>query len=162
MTVLDIRREFLVCLFLVIVSFLVYGQTGNHEFIDFDDDIYVTQNHHVQAGLTPDSIAWAFTTTSIANWHPLTWLSHMLDIQLYGMNPGSHHLTNVLFHIANTLLLFLILTRTTGNLWQSAFVAVLFAIHPLHVRLQGDSVADANSGVKPSLPMVNPEPKCFT
>ncbi|MBW2538391.1 MAG: tetratricopeptide repeat protein, partial [Deltaproteobacteria bacterium] len=131
-TIFNIRLDILVCLFLAIVTLAVYWQVINYAFV-FDDDLYVAENFHVRRGLTSETVAWAFTTTSIANWHPLTWLSHMLDIQLYGLNPGSHHLTNVLFHIANTLLLFLILTRMTGALWQSAFVAVLFALHPLHV-----------------------------
>ena len=94
---------------------------------------YFTNNPHVQAGLTLESITWAFTSTRASNWHPLTWLSHMLDCQIYGMNPGQHHLTNVLFHILNTLLLFFVFKRMTQNLWQSGFVAALFGLHPLHV-----------------------------
>jgi Tfp pilus assembly protein PilF len=138
-TVFNIRREFLVGLFLVIVPLLVYGQIGNHPFIDFDDDIYVTRNHHVQAGVTPNSIAWAFSfeDKDKTYWHPVTWLSHMLDCQLYGLRPGMHHLTSLMLHIANGLLLFLVLKQITGTLWRSAFVAALFALHPLNV----DSVA---------------------
>ena len=128
-----IRREGVICLILVIAIIAVYWQVGNHEFVDFDDNEYVTKNRHVQAGLTSDSITWAFTSTHAANWHPLTWLSHMLDCQIYGLNPGGHHLTNVLLHILNTILLFLIFRRMTGALWKSAFVAALFALHPLHV-----------------------------
>ena len=128
-----IRREGVICLILVIAILAVYWQVGNHEFVDFDDNEYVTKNRHVQAGLTSDSITWAFTSTHAANWHPLTWLSHMLDCQIYGLNPGGHHLTNVLLHILNTILLFLIFRRMTGALWKSAFVAALFALHPLHV-----------------------------
>jgi len=128
-----IRREGVICLILVIAILAVYWQVGNHEFVDFDDNGYVTENRQVQAGLTPDSIIWAFTSTHAANWHPLTWLSHMLDCQIYGLNPGGHHLTNVLFHILNTILLFLIFRRMTGALWKSAFIAALFALHPLHV-----------------------------
>lgn len=130
---LQIRSDLLICLFLVMAILFVYWQVRNHDFINFDDDLYVTINPHVQAGLTLDSITWAFTSTHASNWHPLTWLSHMLDCQIYGMNPGQHHLTNVLFHILNTLLLFFVFKRMTQDLWQSGFVAALFALHPLHV-----------------------------
>jgi len=130
---LHIRPDLLISLFLVIAVLAVYWPVRNHDFINFDDDLYVTINPHVQAGLTLDSITWAFTSTHAANWHPLTWLSHMLDCRIYGMNPGQHHLTNVLFHILNTLLLFFVFIRMTQDLWQSGFVAALFALHPLHV-----------------------------
>ena len=130
---LQIRLDLLVCLFFVIAVLAVYWQVRNHDFINFDDDLYITMNPHVQAGLTWDSITWAFTSTHASNWHPLTWLSHMLDCQIYGMNPGQHHLTNVLLHILNTILLFLVFKRMTKDLWQSAFVAALFGLHPLHV-----------------------------
>lgn len=106
-TFFNIRCDLLICLFLVLATLTVYWQVRNHEFVDFDDDLYVTQNPHVRGGLTSESMIWAFTATHSSNWHPLTWLSHMLDVQLYGMDPGRHHLTNVLFQIANTLLLFL-------------------------------------------------------
>jgi len=129
----NIRCDLLISLFLVVTIIAVYGQTGHYDFVDFDDDFYVRDNPHIRDGLTPESVIWAFTTGRAANWHPLTWLSHMLDIELYGMNPGQHHLSNVLFHIANTLLLFFVFRRMTGDLWPSAFVAALFALHPLHV-----------------------------
>ncbi len=128
-----IRYDILVCLFLVAATIAVYWQIGNHTFVNYDADKYVTDNQHVQAGLTSESITWAFTSTHASNWHPLTWLSHMVDCQFYGLNPKGHHLTNVLFHILNSILLFLIFRRMTGDLWKSAFVAALFAIHPLHV-----------------------------
>ncbi|MCG6917595.1 MAG: tetratricopeptide repeat protein [Deltaproteobacteria bacterium] len=105
----------------------------NHNFIRLDDDEYVTENSHVNTGLSWDNITWAFTSTHAANWHPVTWLSHMLDCELFGLNPKGHHLTSILFHLLNTLLLFLILQRMTGTLWRSGFVAGLFALHPLHV-----------------------------
>lgn len=127
------HRYFLVCLFLIISTFSVYWQVHNYEFINFDDDLYITDNLNVQAGLTIESITWAFTTIHASNWHPLTWLSHMLDCQLYGLNPEGHHVTNLLFHIANSLLLFFVFKRMTGHFWRSAFLASLFAIHPLHV-----------------------------
>jgi tetratricopeptide (TPR) repeat protein len=126
-------REGVVCLFLVIAVLAVYWQVGNHEFVNYDDDQYVTENRHVQAGLTLESIAWAFTSTHASNWHPLTWLSHMLDCQIYGLNPPGHHFTSVFFHILNSILLFLVFKRMTGAFWKSAFVATLFALHPLHV-----------------------------
>ena len=128
-----INRDILICLFLAVVTLAIYWQVYNHEFINYDDDEYVTQNIFVRKGLTVESVIWAFTTGHFSNWHPLTWLSHMLDYQLFGLNPGCHHIINVLFHIANTLLLFLILKYMTGAFWRSAFVAVFFAVHPLHV-----------------------------
>jgi tetratricopeptide (TPR) repeat protein len=129
-----LHRDAFVCLFLIVITLAVYWQVSNHEFVIYDDDVYVTENHHVQAGLTHESLKWAFTTTWATNWHPLTWLSHMLDCQLYGLNPSGHHLTNVLLHLANTLLLFLVLKRMTGTTLQSAVVAALFALHPLHLQ----------------------------
>jgi tetratricopeptide (TPR) repeat protein len=129
----NVRSEIWVCLFLVIATLTVYWQMRNYTFINYDSRKYVTDNHYVKAGLTLKSMAWSFTAVHASNWHPLTWLSHMLDSQLYGMNPGRHHLTNLLFHILNTLLLFFVLKRMTGALWQCGFVAALFALHPLHV-----------------------------
>ena len=123
----------LICLALALVTTALYWPITHHDFVNFDDDDYITNNSHVQAGLTWGGVIWAFQTGAAANWHPLTWLSHMLDCQLYGLNPGGHHSTNLLFHVANTLLLFLWLRQLTGALWRSAFVAALFAWHPLHV-----------------------------
>ncbi len=112
-TFFNIRLDLLIALVLILAILAVYWQMRSYEFIDFDDNFYVTDNPHVQAGLTRESIVWAFTASHAANWHPITWLSHMLDVELYGMNPGQHHLTNLLFHIANTLLLFFVLKRMT-------------------------------------------------
>ena len=125
--------KILIPLVLALVTIAVFWQVRDHEFINLDDEQYVTQNPHVRGGLTAGGLAWAFTTTHASNWHPLTWLSHMVDSQLFGMNPAGHHLVNLLFHLANTLLLFLVLNRMTQALWQSAAVAFLFALHPLHV-----------------------------
>src|SRR5664280_1385538 len=152
-----------VCIFLVAIIWVVFGQTLRHAFIDFDDDLYVYENPTVTRGLNLKGIEWAFTHRVCANWHPLTMMSHMLDCQLYGLNAGGHHLTNVLLHTASVILLFLVLRRmmglrpeksigattpqagvrpdkgigaTTpqaGVLWRSAFVAAVFAIHPLRV-----------------------------
>jgi tetratricopeptide (TPR) repeat protein len=116
------------------LTLLAYSDTFSFPFVDFDDQYYVTYNRHVHAGLTADGIRWAFTTFEAANWHPLTWLSLELDSDLYGgPKPGGFHLTNVLLHIANTLLLFWVLDGMTGRVWRSAVVAGLFAVHPLHV-----------------------------
>ncbi len=125
--------DVMVCLFIILSTFSVYWQIHNYDFVNFDDYKYVSDNRHVQVGLTIESITWAFTTFHAGNWHPLTWLSHMLDYQLYGLNPGGHHITNLFFHIANSLLLFFVFRKMTGHFWQSAFLALLFALHPLHV-----------------------------
>jgi Flp pilus assembly protein TadD len=101
--------------------------------VNFDDGKYILENPHVRTGLTAEGFIWAFTSSYASNWHPLTWLSHMLDVQLFGLDPGPHHLVNVLFHSVNAVLLFLLLLRMTGAYWQSVFVAALFALHPLHV-----------------------------
>ena len=114
----------IICIFLVISTFIVYSQIQKHEFLNYDDNVYVTENNHVKSGLTHESIVWAFKPHA-SNWFPLTWLSHMLDYQLYGSNPKGHHLTNLFFHIANALILFLVLLRMTGASWQSGFVATL-------------------------------------
>jgi tetratricopeptide (TPR) repeat protein len=125
--------QLLPVLFLIVATLFLFWPVRNCEFINLDDDIYVYDNPQVRAGLTLKGVIWAFTTMHMGNWHPLTWLSHMLDCELYGLNPGAHHLTSLLFHIANTLLLFWVLKRMTGRLWPSSFVAALFALHPLHV-----------------------------
>jgi len=128
-----IRPEILICLFLVIATLAVYWQLRNYEFVGFDDDVFILQNSKVQNGLALDSISWAFRFDDMTYWHPLTWLSYMLDIELYGMNPGAHHMTNVLLHMVNAVLLFIVFNKMTGALWKSATVAALFALHPLNV-----------------------------
>ena len=127
------RHAVSVCVLLTIATLAVFWQVTDHEFINFDDNRYITENRHVLSGISPATLKWALTTSYTGYWHPLTWLSHMLDVQLFGLNAGRHHLMNVFLHIINTLLLFLILRRTTKALWSSAFVAALFALHPLHV-----------------------------
>ena len=122
----------LIGLALGVITLALYLPALRHEFVAYDDQQYVTENAHVQAGLTPGSIAWAFGFHA-DNWHPLTWLSHMLDCQVYGLNPLGHHLTNVLLHVANSVVLFLVLRRLTGATWRSGCVAALFGWHPLHV-----------------------------
>ncbi len=123
----------LVCALLIVSTFAVYRQAGTHEFINYDDNLYITENPHVQQGLTGASIGWAFTTTETGNWHPLTWLSLMTDVRLFGLDPGSHHLVSVGFHILNSLLLFVLFRKMTASVWPGACVAALFALHPLHV-----------------------------
>lgn len=127
------RLERLVCLLLIVATLAVFQQLPEYDFVNIDDYYYVTENVHVTRGLTREGIIWAFTTLHANNWHPLTWLSHMLDCQLFGLKPGMHHLTNLLLHMANSTLLLLVLKRMTGALWRSAFAAALFALHPLHV-----------------------------
>jgi len=127
------RRSLWICLALAALTVAVYAPALRCQFIALDDPVYVSQNQHVRAGLTPANIAWAFTVNTVGNWHPLTLLSHMLDCQIYGLRPWGHHLTNVLLHAANTVLLFLVLMRMTGAVGRSACVAVLFAVHPVHV-----------------------------
>ncbi|MGO8681816.1 MAG: hypothetical protein ACLQU6_12980, partial [Limisphaerales bacterium] len=122
-----------VCIFLAAITLAVFGQTLGHDFVNYDDNMYVYENAQVAKGLTWEGFRWALTYGQIGHWHPLTWLSHMLDCQLYGLQPGGHHLTNILLHTATAILLFLVLRRMTGFLWRSAFVAAVFAIHPLHV-----------------------------
>ncbi len=123
-----------VCCLLALAVAVVFGQTRRYDFVNFDDDVYVYDNPHVAGGLTPQTVAWSFTTFDSSNWHPLTWLSHALDCQLYGtQHPGWHHLTNVVLHAAVAILLFLVLWQMTGSLWPSAFVAAVFAVHPLRV-----------------------------
>ena len=126
-------RPGLAIILLITLALLPYLQTLGHDFVNYDDNFYVSENPHVQQGLTLNGIVWAFTTFKGGNWHPLTWLSHMLDVSVWGNKPGGHHFTNVILHAANTLLLFLIFSRLTGALWRSALVAALFAVHPLHV-----------------------------
>jgi tetratricopeptide (TPR) repeat protein len=111
----------------------VYARVGGFRFVNFDDDLYVTQNPIVQRGLTWEGVAWAFTSVRTFYWHPLSWLSHMLDCELYGLDPGMHHITNVFLHAAITVLLFLLLRRMTGAPWRSAAAAAVFALHPLRV-----------------------------
>lgn len=122
-----------ICLALAVATIAVYARVATHEFIDMDDFHYILHNPRVVRGLTWDAVTWAFTTGHADNWHPLTWLSHMLDVELFGLRPGLHHLGGVAFHVANTLLLFGLLQRMTGKPWRSALVAGLFALHPLHV-----------------------------
>jgi len=122
-----------VCLLLALATLIIYAKTGTYGYTAYDDDQYVYQNPWVQAGLTIPRAAWAFTTFYFSNWHPLTWISYMLDFTLFGLNPGAEHLVNVALHLGSTLLLFLALERMTRQPWRCAVVAAIFAVHPLHV-----------------------------
>lgn len=127
------RYSMILCVVLIGLTVVIFWQTSHHQFISFDDPLYVTNNQHVKEGITWKNMAWAFTTATASNWHPLTWLSHMVDVEIFSLNPRGHHLTSVFIHILSTLLLFLLLDQITGALWRSLFVAALFALHPLHV-----------------------------
>jgi tetratricopeptide (TPR) repeat protein len=128
------RRQVLgVCFFLVAITWLVFGQTIRYDFVNYDDNDYVYANPAITSGLTLHGIIHAFSGRHARNWHPLTTLSHMLDCQLWGVRAGGHHFTNIVLHTIAVVLLFLVLQQMTGAIWQSAFVAALFAIHPLHV-----------------------------
>jgi len=127
------RDRLVIAVALAAVTLLVYWPVGTCGFISFDDPTYVTNNPHVLEGVSREGVWWAFTATYAGNWHPLTWLSHMLDGQLYGIDPRGHHFSSLAIHTANVLLLFLLLTRMTGAVGRSGFVAALFALHPLHV-----------------------------
>ena len=129
----DSRRTILIGVVLVIAILAVFGQTITHEFVSFDDYSYVVENHYVRAGLTREGFIWAFKSGFHRHWHPLTWLSHMADCELFGLKPWGHHLVSLLFHTANTLLLFLIFLKMTRACYASAFMAALFAVHPFHV-----------------------------
>ena len=126
-------RALYLCLLLVAITWLVFGQTIGHDFVNFDDHVYVYDNPLISRGLTVDGLVGAFSHSHARNWHPLTTISHMLDCQLYGLKAGGHHFTNVVLHSVGVLLLFALLRKMSGMLWRSAFVAALFAIHPLHV-----------------------------
>jgi tetratricopeptide (TPR) repeat protein len=127
------RPEWLIVALILLLTAAVYAQVGGHEFIELDDAAYVTENEQVSSGLSAGGLRWALTAVHGSNWHPLTTLSHMLDSELFGLDPRGPHIFNLLLHLANTLLLYLLLRRSTGRPWPTAFVAALFALHPLHV-----------------------------
>jgi tetratricopeptide (TPR) repeat protein len=131
----EVKKSFVLLIYftLAVSTLLVFWQVRDFDFVNYDDNKYVSENPNVLNGLSSDDLYWAFTTDQASNWHPLTWFSLALDRQLFGPNPAGFHLTNLFFHIANTLLLFFVLKQMTNAIWQSAFVAALFAIHPMHV-----------------------------
>jgi Flp pilus assembly protein TadD len=127
------RGRWLAAALLLVATALLFARVGGYPFVYFDDNRYLTENPQVRAGLTWDGVAWAFTSLQVSNWHPLTWLSHMADVQVFGLDAGAHHLVNVALHALNAALLFLVLARMTGAAGRSFVVAALFAVHPLHV-----------------------------
>ena len=129
----EVFRRVAICILLAIIVAVAFGRSLGHNFVNYDDGEYVYENPHITNGLTLGGIWWAFTHVHAANWHPLTTISHMLDCQIYGLHPWGHHLTNILLHATAAILLFLALRKLTLSLWPSAFVAALFAIHPLRV-----------------------------
>ena len=127
------RNLLIAILALALLTTALYAPVRHHDFLSYDDAGYVTGNRIVRQGWSREGVIWAFTTTEQANWHPLTWLSHMTDVELFGLDAGAHHLVNALLHTANAILLLALIFSLTGELWPSAFVAALFAVHPLHV-----------------------------
>jgi protein O-mannosyl-transferase len=131
---IDSKKKILIIYIVVtLAAVAAFWQVYQYDFVNIDDNIYVTENSHIQSGITPDGVIWAFSTKYAELWNPLIWISFMLDYQLYGLNAGGYHLTNLILHILSTLLLFWLFNRMTGMIWRSAFVAALFALHPLHV-----------------------------
>ncbi|MBW1999069.1 MAG: glycosyltransferase family 39 protein, partial [Deltaproteobacteria bacterium] len=128
-----LSKDIILCLLMAMLIALPYWRIQGHDFLNLDDNHYITENPMVREGFTLKGLAWAFSINNIDYWHPVTWFSHMADFELYGMDPGGHHLNNLLLHIINALLLFFILKRMTGATWRSASVALLFGLHPLNV-----------------------------
>jgi tetratricopeptide (TPR) repeat protein len=127
------KKILIVYIVLTLAAVAAFWQVYQYDFVNIDDNIYVTENSHIQSGITPDGVIWAFSTKYAELWNPLIWISFMLDYQLYGLNAGGYHMTNLILHILSTLLLFWLFNRMTGMIWRSAFVAAFFALHPLHV-----------------------------
>ncbi len=130
---MDKKYKYFIVIFLIVFSFIAFGRILGNDFVNFDDNVYITENNHIKAGLNSATINWAFSAVVSSNWHPLTLLSHVLDWSLFGANASGHHLVNLLLHIGSVLFLFFFLEKTTKSLWPSAFVAALFALHPLRV-----------------------------
>jgi tetratricopeptide (TPR) repeat protein len=127
------RQKLIIYIVLTVVILAVFWQVNHYDLINFDDNAYLTENSHIQSGITPDGFRWAFSTKYLGLWNPLIWLSLMFDYQLHGLNAGGYHLTNLILHVMSALLLFWLFNRMTGAIWKSVFVAALFALHPLHV-----------------------------
>ena len=127
------KQKMIVYIVLTVVTLAVFWQVNKFDFVNHDDQAFVTENSYIQSGITLDGFRWAFSTSHYGGWLPLIWLSYMFDYQLHGLNAGGYHLTNLILHILSVLLFFWLFTRMTGAIWKSAFVAALFALHPLHV-----------------------------
>ena len=133
MSVSHEKRVVIFSLLLVAATLAFYNPIVGNRFTDFDDSVYILKNSQVQTGLTWDTVKWSFTTFHAGFWHPLAWLSHALDCQIFRLNPAGHHYTNLLLHAANAVLLFLLLQQATGFTWSSLVVGALFALHPINV-----------------------------
>ena len=129
----NFKSKYLVFGALAVLCLVIYGQVIGFEFINIDDDQYVYENPFVSSGLKAANMVWAFTAFHSSNWHPLTWISHQIDASFFGLNAGAHHFINVVFHIANSILLFVVVRKLTDSFWKSAIVAAIFAVHPAHV-----------------------------
>ncbi len=127
------ERKFFLALALALVTLVIYSPVRNHAFVNYDDDDYVTHNSHISSGLSWQSVEWALTATAQGNWHPVTWISHAADCQLFGLDPSGHHLTNLALHVLNAIFFFFLLVSVTGSTWRSLMVAALFALHPINV-----------------------------
>jgi len=127
------QKKFIAASLLILLVLAAYWQVQNFEFVNYDDYLYITKNYKTQTGITYKNVVNIFSDVTMSNWHPLTMLSHALDWQLFGNKAGGHHWTNLIIHICNTILLFLLLNAMTGAIWRSAAVAALFAIHPINV-----------------------------
>ena len=128
-----LRQALLLCVLLSLTTLILYWPVQSFDFVNFDDDVFVNENRQIRDGLSGEGLTWAFTTFHTGNWQPITWISHMADVEAYGLHAGGHHWTNALIHTASTVLLLIVLSAMTNSLWSSALVAALFAIHPLHV-----------------------------
>ncbi|MBI4811713.1 MAG: hypothetical protein HY800_09800, partial [Ignavibacteriales bacterium] len=129
----DKVQRLAIILIIIVVTCIAYQNVLNNRFINFDDTEYVTKNDHVHDGISVETIIWSFKSNDAANWHPLTWMSHALDCSLFGLDAKYHHAMNLLLHLFSSIILFLVIDRMTSARWQSAFVALIFAVHPLHV-----------------------------
>ena len=129
-----LRLNLVLAAALAALTLAVYAPVRNFKFVNYDDDVYVTENRQIGQGLTQSNVAWSLTAFVNGNWHPLTLLSHMLDVQVFGFDPAGHHGMNLALHVGNVLLLFWLLAGTTLQPWPSALVAALFAVHPLNVQ----------------------------
>ncbi len=127
------EKRYFFFVLLTLLTIACYGNVYSNDFVSYDDFTYVADNKFIHDGITLNSIFWAFKSFYASNWHPLTWISHMLDIQIFGLNPSGHHLMNLMLHVCNSLLILFLLEKTTRSFWQSFIVALLFAVHPLHV-----------------------------
>jgi len=125
------KHKYFIVTFLIVACLAAYGRIVTNDFVNFDDPQYITENNHIKSGINPDSIKWAFTSTTMSNWHPITWIFHMVNWGLFGDNPSGHHFVSLLLHIGVCILLFLFLHKTTNNLWSAAFATSFFALHPL-------------------------------